>query len=71
MFSGFGPPETAFSMTLPSEQRPIAGAGLGLRSPHYGDLMAGAGDVPWLEVLADNYAHGAVSYTHLTLPTKA
>ncbi len=45
-------------MTLPFEHRPIAGAGLGLRSPHYADLMAGTGDVPWLEVLADNYAHG-------------
>jgi len=45
-------------MTPPFKNRPIAGAGLGLRSPHYGDLMAGADDVPWLEVLADNYAHG-------------
>jgi len=45
-------------MTALREQRKIEGVGLGLRSRHYGDLLAGAGDVPWLEVLADNYAHG-------------
>ena len=45
-------------MTALREQRKIEGVGLGLRSCHYGDLLAGVGDVPWLEVLADNYAHG-------------
>jgi uncharacterized protein (UPF0276 family) len=46
------------SMTIAFERRPIGGVGLGLRSRHYGDLLAGTGSVPWLEVLADNYAHG-------------
>ena len=40
-----------------SEPSPIRGVGLGLRSEHYGDLLSGESDVPWLEVLADNYAH--------------
>jgi len=36
---------------------PVAGVGLGLRSSHVAELEAGAGEVAWLEVLADNYAH--------------
>lgn len=35
----------------------VEGAGLGLRSGHAAELAAGAGEVAWLEVLADNYAH--------------
>lgn len=45
-------------MTARTGQGSIEGVGLGLRSCHYGDLVAGRGSVPWLEVLADNYAHG-------------
>jgi uncharacterized protein (UPF0276 family) len=36
----------------------IEGVGLGLRSQHYEALLSSRRDVPWLEVLADNYAHG-------------
>jgi uncharacterized protein (UPF0276 family) len=35
----------------------IEGVGLGLRRPHHEELLRGDGSVPWLEVLADNYAH--------------
>ena len=35
----------------------IRGVGLGLRSQHYRDLLDAGSPVPWLEVLADNYAH--------------
>jgi uncharacterized protein (UPF0276 family) len=36
----------------------IEGVGLGLRSQHYEALLSSRRDVPWLEVLVDNYAHG-------------
>lgn len=36
---------------------PIRGVGLGLRAPHAEDLLSGRAPVPWLEALADNYAH--------------
>lgn len=45
-------------MTALRESGNIEGVGLGLRSAHSAELLAGVGDVPWLEVLADNYAHG-------------
>jgi len=45
-------------MTALREPGNIEGVGLGLRSAHSEELLAGVGDVPWLEVLADNYAHG-------------
>ena len=45
-------------MTALREPGNIEGVGLGLRSAHSAELLAGVGDVPWLEVLADNYAHG-------------
>ena len=35
----------------------IEGVGLGLRSVHVGEILAGVPQVPWFEVLADNYAH--------------
>ena len=31
------------------------GFGLGLRSAHYGDFLAGPQHVDWLEVISDNY----------------
>ncbi|MDE0886233.1 MAG: DUF692 domain-containing protein [Myxococcota bacterium] len=45
-------------MTGVEEKQVIRGVGLGLRSRHYDELLAGTGQVPWLEVLLDNYAHG-------------
>jgi uncharacterized protein (UPF0276 family) len=33
--------------------------GLGLRTRHYGEILATRPAVPWFEVLVDNYAHGA------------
>ncbi|MDG2335509.1 MAG: DUF692 domain-containing protein [Myxococcota bacterium] len=45
-------------MTGVEESRAIHGVGLGLRSRHYDELLAGVGEIPWLEVLLDNYAHG-------------
>jgi uncharacterized protein (UPF0276 family) len=35
-------------------QSPIRGAGLGLRSKHYQDILAGS-QVPWFEALTENY----------------
>ncbi len=37
----------------------IEGVGLGLRSDHEADWLAGRGGAAWLEVLADNYAHSS------------
>jgi uncharacterized protein (UPF0276 family) len=40
-----------------SDEAEIVGVGLGLRSRHVGEILAGAATcVPWFEVLADNYA---------------
>ena len=50
--------ENSFEMKARFTEAAIEGVGLGLRSRHYGDLVSGTGSVPWLEVLADNYAHG-------------
>ena len=40
---------------LEAEQRPIAGVGVGLRSPHVGEILTELPDVPWFELLADNH----------------
>lgn len=34
---------------------PIQGVGIGLRTTHYRDIAEGKPDIPWLEVLTDNY----------------
>jgi uncharacterized protein (UPF0276 family) len=35
----------------------VRGVGLGLRTEHYRDILEGRPDVPFFEVLTDNYAH--------------
>ena len=45
-------------MTATFDRGDIEGVGLALRSRHYRELLAGVPEVPWLEVLVDNYAHG-------------
>ena len=37
------------------EQRSIAGVGIGLRSPHINELLTTTPDIPWLEILIDNF----------------
>lgn len=45
---------------------PIRGAGLGLRTPHYRYIEEHKPDVPWFEVLIDNYiADGGLPLYHL------
>jgi len=38
-----------------SEQRPISGTGIGLRSPHVDEILINQPRIPWLELLADNH----------------
>ena len=35
--------------------RPITGVGVGLRSPHVSQILMNLPDIPWFELLADNY----------------
>ena len=73
----------------------IKGIGLSLRFPQFDDILKFDHDVPWFEVITDDFlvqgphwkkltrlrqekaiamhsiGMNAVSYTHLTLPTKA
>ncbi|MEN8178455.1 MAG: DUF692 domain-containing protein [Pseudomonadota bacterium] len=39
----------------PGERGLVSGVGIGLRDPHYKQLLAGQHGVPWLELLADNF----------------
>ena len=42
--------------TFPPRGRgPVSGVGIGLRDPHFKQLMTGQHAVPWLELLADNF----------------
>lgn len=44
----------------------IQGVGLGLRTPHYSTIETSRPDVPWFEVLIDNYmAEGGIPLLHL------
>lgn len=43
------------SQNLSSPSHPIQGAGLGLRSSHYQEIFETKPDVPWFELLTDNY----------------
>jgi uncharacterized protein (UPF0276 family) len=36
-------------------QKPIAGAGIGLRSQHYQEILQSKPPIPWFEVLTENY----------------
>lgn len=38
-----------------SNPSPISGVGLGLRSPHVNEILTELPDIPWFELLADNY----------------
>lgn len=44
----------------------IAGVGVGLRTPHIPDILQQAPDIPWLEILADNWlAPGGLTRDYL------
>lgn len=43
----------------------IGGAGIGLRTCHYRDLLAQRPSLPWVEVLADNYFGDGLALNHL------
>ena len=40
---------------LSRDTRPIAGAGIGLRSQHINEILTTLPDIPWLELMADNH----------------
>jgi uncharacterized protein len=42
-------------MPADTSTRPLEGVGIGLRSKHYQDILATKPDVPWFEILTDNY----------------
>ncbi|MFK5915447.1 MAG: DUF692 domain-containing protein [Woeseiaceae bacterium] len=39
----------------PAKSHPIAGVGLGLRSPHINEILTDLPAIPWFELLADNH----------------
>jgi len=44
----------------------IQGVGLGLRPPHYADILSSWPAIPWFEALSDNYLGGGLPLHHLT-----
>ncbi|QEY32705.1 DUF692 domain-containing protein [Synechococcus sp. RSCCF101] len=44
----------------------ITGVGLGLRSPHYADILSTRPAIPWFEALSDNYLGGGLPLHHLS-----
>ncbi|MCP9835265.1 DUF692 domain-containing protein [Cyanobium sp. Aljojuca 7A6] len=44
----------------------IQGVGLGLRPPHYADILRSWPAIPWFEALSDNYLGGGLPLHHLT-----
>lgn len=44
----------------------IQGVGIGLRPPHYADILSGWPAIPWFEALSDNYLGGGLPLHHLT-----
>ena len=42
-------------MSAPADKPPYLGFGLGLRAPHYGDILDGDPAVDWFEVISENY----------------
>ena len=49
-----------------SERRPIQGVGVGLRAPHFSHIEQNKPDIPWFEVLIDNYmSKGGSALKHL------
>lgn len=65
------PPTEAHSETRPqppAQQFPanaIAGAGIGLRSRHYKDILTTAPKIPWFEALTENYLGGGSPLANL------
>lgn len=52
-------------MSAPNSH-PIAGCGIGLRAEHYQEILATKPDIPWFEVLAENYfGAGGLPVFHL------
>ncbi|MBE9172911.1 DUF692 domain-containing protein [Cyanobium sp. LEGE 06143] len=45
----------------------IQGVGVGLRSPHYADILSRWPAIPWFEALSDNYLGGGLPLHHLSL----
>jgi len=45
----------------------IQGVGVGLRSPHYADILGSWPAIPWFEALSDNYLGGGLPLHHLSL----
>jgi len=43
----------------------IAGAGIGLRSQHYADILSSEPDIPWFEALSENYLGGGSPLANL------
>jgi len=53
-------------MTYQPVRRSIQGVGLGLRACHYHDILTSAPDIPWFEILSDNYfCQGGPGRTYL------
>ena len=44
----------------------IQGVGIGLRPPHYADILSNWPAIPWFEALSDNYLGGGLPLHHLT-----
>jgi uncharacterized protein (UPF0276 family) len=51
-------------MHLPAKPR-IQGVGLGLRACHYQTIYDTKPDIPWFEILSDNYLDGGIPLNHL------
>ncbi len=45
----------------------IQGVGVGLRPPHYADILSRWPALPWFEALSDNYLGGGLPLHHLSL----
>ncbi len=49
-----------------AQHHPISGCGIGLRAPHVHEIITTHPDIPWLEILADNYlAEGGLILEHI------
>lgn len=44
----------------------IQGVGIGLRPPHYAEILSSWPAIPWFEALSDNYLGGGLPLHHLT-----
>ncbi len=62
--SPWPPPFCCFALAAAASD--IQGVGIGLRSPHYADILSGWPALPWFEALSDNYLGGGLPLHHLT-----